>query len=394
MKFTSNGIGRKNGFKFEIHFSPWRDGEAVERPYYLWIDRPATENSARLCTYTKYSARFLTEDAAKAFCEVVAIGETSFEEIVAAERKALELRDAKYQAKAKEEVDSFFDKMAALGVNPAVVQDVVRAYLDLNLGYDEKASNYFNQRLKESQEKATSKPPKKMTLADYMNVDQKDIDVCLVDKDTGEHLLPAICYLDKEEQEDPEFSYSDWEKWVLSLPLSHTIDQNGCTLAVVNTEFNWDQTCFLIEQEEFESTEWRDIYNRSFWAGAEFQDRLAYLQEGKSFEHPFDGMCMDSLRPEEQMNLCEMLADNNNVFITTDPDNEKVFYAYSYRPHRLNNRLICEGGVDIKFTEPGKGLTSTLQGKVYWAQHVGNKAKAEALKQAEPMKKPEKEAQL
>lgn len=392
MKFSSNNIARKNGLRFEIKYSQWLDGERAENPWYIYCARYEDDHSISVGTYTERSFRFPNEEEAKIFCEKVANGEVTLEQLMVAEKKEWDEHYAKVRADSVAKVDAFFDKMEELGINPILFPEIVQAYLGMGLAHDPNASAYFNQRIEELKNSPDKEAVKKMTLAEHLNVYQNDIDVCLVDKDTGEHYLPCICYLDEEEQADLEYGYDDWEKWVLSLPLSHISDWNGCPLAVVETEFNWDQTCFLIGQNEIESTDWADIYHRSVWAGAEFQDRLEYLTTGKSFEHPFDGTCMDALHPEDQMKLCEMLADHNEVFITTYPDKEDEYYVYSYHLHKVSHRPVYDSvEVDIKLTEPGQGLTSTLQGKVYWAQHVGNKAKAEALKQTAPAKKNEKE---
>ena len=45
-------------------------------------------------------------------------------------------------------------------------------------------------------------------------------------------------------------------------------------------------------------------------------------------------------------------------------------------------RVKSEAEIDIKHTKPGKGLASTLDGKIAWSQHLANRAKADTQEQS------------
>lgn len=374
MYFTSNGIGKKNGFRFEIRFSSWLDGQEAENKYYLFCSRPKGKALYEDYVYTERSLRFPTADAAKAFCEKIASGEVTLDQLKQAEEQAQQAHKDKEYREAEQLTNAFLSKLKDWGVSPVLVPDIFRGYRDLN----EKATELFFEhieKLKQALQPENAEP--KMTLAKYLDGYRNDIDVCLEDKDTGEHLLNAICYLSEEDLQDPDYFYEDWENWILSLPLDHTVDINGCIMAVVKTDYSWDETCFLLGQNEFESNQWEGLYLRSRWAGAEFADRLAYLTEGKSFEHPFDGNCMKPLGAENRETLLRMLSDSENVFIASYPNHEDELYAYTYHFDEKGYPVI-DDDADIKLTEPGRGLVSTLEGKVCWAEHVAKKVRSEA----------------
>lgn len=385
MKFSTNGIGKKNGFRFEIHYSTYLDGQHMEDPYYLYCCRPTLNNKYNEGTFTERTLRFKTQEEAEVFCEKVADGAVSLTQLKATEDKAVAEHLAKKRAAANKEVDSFMSKLEQLGVDPVVVPQVVSAYHKmhnvLSSSYD--CADLFAERLEQLKANPTPKRSRK-TLADHMELTERDIDVILVDKDTGEHSLPCVCFVPEHRRNDPEIGYDDWENWVRSLPLKRLIDVNGVQVAVVKTDFSLDETCFLLGENEFETTKWSDLYVRSVWSGAEFQDRLDFLKTGKSFEHPFDATRMDALAPSDRAKIQNLLQDRTNVFIATYPKDESQYYVYSYQFSKEGRPLYdYDNEIDIKLTELGQGFTSTFEGKVCWAQYVGNKARSEALAQAE-----------
>lgn len=386
LNWTSGDIARKGGFRFELRYGTWLDGEKMEKPWYLLCERPATKNAPWEGTYTERSLRFATADDAKAFCEKIVAGEVILAQLKEAETKAYEAYQAKVLEKAHAQVDSFMNQLKQWGVSPVHVGKVVSAYLKLG----DKAKDIFSQRAEQMKDEVVHLDLKKLTLREYLEIYRNDIDVCLVDKDTGEHSLPAICYLTKEEIASGDYDRDPWEEWVLDLPVESVNDRNGCVEAVVKTDFSLDETNFLLDTGEFETYQWSYLYERAVWAGAEFADRLAYLKEGKPFEKPFDGTCMDVLNAHESSDLYAMLVESTNVFVASYPYHEDKFYAYSYH-FDSKGRAVSERELDIKFTEPGKGMVNSLNGKMYWAQHLAAKEREENLMNHAPAKETGKE---
>lgn len=234
----------------------------------------------------------------------------------------------------------------------------------------------------EKEHKAQPSAEKALTLGTYLEKYRNDIDVCLVDKDTAEHYMPAIVYSEPEEiEEDPEYDYSPREKWLLSLPLDHVLDENGCPLAVVNTEFNANQTDFLLGDtpedwgHDDEALKLADMLDRACMANAAFSDRLAYLEHGTPFEKPFDGSCMDTVNPLQRNELIKMLSVGDVFFADYSPESDgSDLAAYTViASDRHHGRSQIGACVAIQMTEPGKGLFSTLEGKLFLANQSKEK---------------------
>lgn len=368
--FTSNGIGRQNGIRFETRYGSWLDGAEQKKPWFLYVEQTAAKDRERICTYTERTFRFSLMEEAMAFCEKIANGEVTVAQLKAAEDQALEARNARRREAGEARVDVFLDKLKNLGIDPVVFPDALRAFREMDAALDMDLKNLFFDRvaaMKASPEKAAPR----LTFEQYLNAHQKDVDVCVCDKDTAEHYLPAVCYISPEELASGEYDYEPFEKWLLTLPVDRVNTIDGYESVLLRTDFSADQCSFLLGDDEFDSNEWVRKNLRAMLAGADFSARLAYLQEGKSFEVPFDGVCMDAADPEERMKLCSLLSSHKEVYIATYPSDESAYYAYAVQEGK-DGKLHCSGThVDVRHTEPGQGLVSTLDGKIYWAAHVG-----------------------
>ena len=227
---------------------------------------------------------------------------------------------------------------------------------------------------------APEKPASKetTTLGTWMDLGQRDIDICLMDRDTGEHYLPAVLYLSKDDVKNLDLQYSPMENWLRSLPLDKVFYSNGCPTAIVRTEFSCDQTNFLLNdaRDNFDSLSVCSEYDRAAYAEADFIARLAYLQEGKPFETPFNGDCMDVLDAKERMTLCSFLAEHAEVCVfSPHSDNDKTLIAYAIERDPSDRVFFVECDATVRATEQGKGLTSTIDGKVWYAKHKAKQTK-------------------
>lgn len=211
-----------------------------------------------------------------------------------------------------------------------------------------------------------------ITLGDYVDFHKEDIDVCLMDKDTAEHYLPCMCYVDEEDRKDPELEYTSQENWLRSLPLSRINKRDGCPLAVVETEYTADQTDFLLgyTEEGFETREWANLFRRADWADADFAQRLAYLEHGTPFERPFDTLNMDATDPAHRNELCKFLAEHDNALVCeAGVGVENFLFVYTFAPNEKGRLILTACDVYARETEPGKGLASTIEGKIHLAKY-------------------------
>lgn len=343
--------------------------------FYLEFDiGTGTFNTSRI-------QRFETVDQAQHFCDEL-IKKRDLTDIM---RKALDA-EAEHRNAIKEEgraeFNKFMDKITGLGVSPKDVPSLINAFNDLGdyarlMLVNPNCMHYY----------AVAHPQSEisqdmhMTLGEYMDTFQTDIDVCVVDKDTGEHVCPAICHLSPDEVRSGEVAYSPSEEWLRSLPLCNVNNDNGTPLAVVKTDLTRDQTHFLLGDDDtigFDDPAMSMLFDRADFAEATFAQRLDYLKNGTPFDVPFDGNCMDVEDPRLRAELCRFLADHDTVNIINPHCSGVRMLAYSMvqQAGNLTGFEFCN--VSLTRTEPGKGLFSTIDGKVFSAEHAAKQARGES----------------
>lgn len=290
-------------------------------------------------------------------------------------RQALDA-EAKYRNAIKEEgraeFKSFMDKITGLGVSPKDVPDLIKSFN--NLG-DYARFMLVNPNCVRDYAAAHPQPEVSqdmhMTLGEYMDIAQRDIDICVVDKDTGEHVCPAIWYLSPAELNSGKFVYSASEEWLRSLPMCSVNNDSGTPLAVVKTDLTCDQVNFLLDRREgVDSEKWSLLFDRAEFAEATFDQRLDFLKNGTPFDVPFDGNCMDAAAPRLRAELCRFLADHETVNIMTPHSSYAGMAAYALVQPAGNLIGFDFCDVPLNKTEPGKGLFSTIDGKVFCAEHA------------------------
>ncbi len=385
MHFTSGGTARKNGFQFELRYHSWLDGELQKNPWYLYVSYKDKETGLRVGTYTERSQRFQTEEDAKAFCEKIASGEISLTALREQEEHASLMHKAAVQDSAREEASSFVSQMTALGIDPALAPKVFRDFSGLS---DEARAFVCDKDFLARQ----SIP--QQTLGDFLTGHRKPIDIQLLDNDNIDHFLSAVCYLSPEERKANHLDYTAREKWLLSLPLSHVADNMGCPVAVVKTALSSGQVDFLLGIPQTESPEWAGLSMRALYADADFSARLAFLTDGTPFEVPFDGTFMDVSTEEQRDALYRLLQDHDQVFITRFPGITDDYYAYALDQNQAGQVITSETAVSILLTEPGKGLTSSLLGKIQWAQFVNKRDRSNLQQPSEPTITPSREVHI
>lgn len=341
--------------------------------FYLEFDvGTGTFNTSRI-------QRFETIDQAQHFCDLLIKKRdlTDIKEQVMAAEAAH--RNA-VKAEGRAEFNKFMDKITGLGVAPKHVPGLIKSFN--NLG------DYARWMLVSPNcvhDYAVAHPQPEvsqdmhMTLGEYMDTFQTDVDVLVVDKDTGEHVCPAICYLSQEERSSRDLVYSPSEEWLRSLPISSVNKDNGAPLAFVQTDFTYDQVRFLLDRREgFDEPEkWSLLFDRAAFAEATFAQRLDYLKNGTPFDVPFDGSCMDAADPRLRAELCRFLSEHETVNIINPIQGPYRFksmsaYALVQPAENLSGFEFCD--VPLNMTEPGKGLFSTIDGKVFCAEHAAKQS--------------------
>lgn len=213
--------------------------------------------------------------------------------------------------------------------------------------------------------------PDTQTLGAWMDQEQHGVDICLIDGSGNKHLMDGVLYLHPEDRTDPAYQYTPQENWLRALPLSRIENLNDHAFAVINTSFTTDQLFFLLgdAQDGFDSLTVCNDYDRASYANADFSSRLAYLESGTPFERPFDGECMDVLDPTERSLLKSFLTTYPEAFIyqpyTLDPS---VCMAYALVYDENDRVSFADCPATLLFTERGKGFSSTVDGKLFYAE--------------------------
>lgn len=362
------GPQRIGDYNFEVLVCSQNDPLYEATPYYVSIrDKVGTP----LCD-TFLTHRFEKQAQALTFCHSVANGTRPIRQIMKEAQAAFEIWNKNQSNIAVQSIDAFLSQVQALGISQEQLKGVFAAYDRLpaearKLVRDEALLKRYARDYPVPDRTPHQDP---ISFGAWLETTKTDVDVCLVDKDTGEHDLNAVCYLSEDDRKDPDLQYSDLEQWLFTLPVDHVLNQDGCQLVVVNTDFTIEQTDFLLGHsvDGFESREMSNLFHRANWADADFSARLAYLQNGTPFEVPFDSTCMDSADPNERRELCTFLSAHPNAYIVPAAA-DGLYVVYCVEPNQVGTLHQEDCAVCARKTEPGKGIAFTLEGKLYRAQN-------------------------
>ena len=384
VKFKTTDIPQSvsPNFVFTLKRDDYLDGERQEKPFYLSIQQtdPVTYNTASVVT--QRSHRFYTQSEAERFCDDVVAGKIKVADIFEEEVAAWKVFYDKEHEELMSEVNPFLDKASQLGLTPDTLYELTRAYNSLS----QDAKTFLED--KETMQDYYPEQPQQrspITFGEYLDLHKKDMDVCILSLDENYYSRPATCYLPEElmSRKHNPITYSEEEQWQRTLPVMGIDDSFGSDTVILGSNLSGNETSFLLDVEDFSDPKWEKLSIRATWAGAGFEERLAFLKEGKPFEISFDGHCMDVEDPEMRSVLCEMLANNKEVYIATylHVQGEAEYYAYPVFDDPNSKDIETGYEVPIKHTEPGKGLTSTVEGKIACAKH-------DALKQQNDQPEP------
>lgn len=357
-------------YKFEILPGFREDSALPDGSFYVVI----RDQIGYILSSTSLTHRFSDPEEATSFCVQVANSSIKIQDLVAEEQKAFDARQKNQMEAATQEFHHFMKEIQGIGVNEQQLQQLMAAYDKLpaearGMIRDPDCVKNF------VAENPMPEKKKTITFGEWMEASKYDVDVCLVDSDTGEHALDAVCYLTAEDKR-AGLEYSPLEEWLFSLPVERIINEGyNAQLLTVKTEYTMEQTDFLLgySLDGFDDMEMWALYKRADLADADFNARLNYLKDGTPFETPFDGACMDAASPSDRKELCAFLTTHPNALITP-AQGDGLFVVYSVEFNGKGGMHNEDCMVCVKMTEPGKGLTSTIDGKVFYAQQKAQQA--------------------
>ena len=126
MKFSSSGLGRKNGFYFKVDFEFYLDGEKAAQHWTVSIERRDAEGRVSEYLRLHRTHRFACEEAAQQFCEDVADGKYSIEELRKEENAAEAAHKAAIETANLAKLSAFLQDFRSIGVDPMLLPAILQ----------------------------------------------------------------------------------------------------------------------------------------------------------------------------------------------------------------------------------------------------------------------------
>lgn len=126
MKFTSNGYGRKNGFYFDINYEFYQDGEKAIQPWTVSVERRDAEGRVSEYLRLHRTHRFENKEGAQQFCEDIADGKYSVEELRKEENAAEAAHKNAIEAAELARFSVFLQDFKATGIDPMLLPVILQ----------------------------------------------------------------------------------------------------------------------------------------------------------------------------------------------------------------------------------------------------------------------------
>lgn len=126
MKFTSNGYGRKNGFYFDINYEFYQDGEKAIQPWTVSVERRDAEGRVSEYLRLHRTHRFENKEGAQQFCEDIADGKYSIEELRKEEDAAVAAHNAAIETAKLAKLSAFLQDFKSIGVDPMLLPAILQ----------------------------------------------------------------------------------------------------------------------------------------------------------------------------------------------------------------------------------------------------------------------------
>lgn len=141
MKFTSNGYGRKNGFYFDINYEFYLDGEKAAQPWTVSVERRDAEGRVSEYLRLHRTHRFENKEGAQQFCEDIADGKYSVEELRKEENEAVAAHNAAIETANLAKLSAFLQDFKSIGVDPMLLPAILQKVYGMDPELRELASN-------------------------------------------------------------------------------------------------------------------------------------------------------------------------------------------------------------------------------------------------------------
>lgn len=126
MKFSSNGLGRKNGFYFRVDYEFYLDGEKAAQHWTVSVERRDAEGRVSEYLRLHRTHRFAREEDAQQFCEDVADGKYSIEELRKEENAAVAAHNAAIETAKLSKLSAFLQDFKSIGVDPMLLPIILQ----------------------------------------------------------------------------------------------------------------------------------------------------------------------------------------------------------------------------------------------------------------------------
>lgn len=126
MKFSSSGLGRKNGFYFKVDYEFYLDGEKAAQHWTVSVERRDSEGRVSEFLRLHRTHRFACEEAAQQFCEDVAAGKYSIEELRKEEDAAVAAHNAAIETAKLAKLSAFLQDFKSIGVDPMLLPVILQ----------------------------------------------------------------------------------------------------------------------------------------------------------------------------------------------------------------------------------------------------------------------------
>lgn len=126
MKFSSSGLGRKNGFFFKVDYDFYLDGEKAAQHWTVSVERRDAEGRVSEYLRLHRTHRFAREEDAQQFCEDVADGKYSIEELRKEENAAEAAHKNAIEAAELARFSVFLQDFKATGIDPMLLPVILQ----------------------------------------------------------------------------------------------------------------------------------------------------------------------------------------------------------------------------------------------------------------------------
>lgn len=126
MKFSSSGLGRKNGFYFKVDYEFYLDGEKAAQPWTVSAERRDAEGRVSNFVRLHRTHRFENKEGAQQFCEDIADGKYSIEELRKEENAAEAAHKDAIEAAELARFSVFLQDFKATGIDPMLLPVILQ----------------------------------------------------------------------------------------------------------------------------------------------------------------------------------------------------------------------------------------------------------------------------